>query len=165
MRETIKKQQMQQQMQQMNKGVVPQGLNRNAMLRANMPSIANQHATILTSGQSHITPQQLLMAKNLTPHEQQMLQKQLAQHGRIVVASSGQVTPGMKTIVQGPIHGPAVGGGKVMHKQNILLSPAMTLAAANAAKEKPRNTHYSSAVGYLFIYYFNTVNDRLNAPV
>lgn len=79
-----------------------------------------------------------------------MLQKQIAQHGRIVVASTGQVTPGMRTAIQPPIHGVAsLAANKGFIKPQIGATPGMLVASVNASKEKPRNTYYSSAVGYV----------------
>ena len=88
------------------------------------------------------------------------MQKQLAQHGRIVVASSGGLTvPGIRPGIQGPLQGGvaslAGGGGSkgLVNKGNMggAATPAMLMGAANtansSAKDKPRNTYYSSAVG------------------
>ena len=100
-------------------------------------------------------PHHILANKNLTPQEQQALQKQLAQHGRIVVASSGGVTMpgGIRPAFQGSITGGvnnqagSAGGKGPMGKGNMgAAAPGMLMNAANA-KDKPRNTYYSSAVG------------------
>ena len=125
-----------------------------AQLRPNMTAIAGNRPPTIINGQPRITPHHILTNKNLTIQEQQMLQKQLAQHGRIVVASSGQITPGMRTAIQGPIHGVAslANHKGFLTKPHMGASPAMLVASVNTAKEKPRNTYYSSAVGCVLFY-------------
>lgn len=137
LRETIRKQQT----LQMNpkSQAQPMSISNRNQVRATLPSV-NQHLRTSANNLPHITPQQLIANKNLSAQEQLMLQKQLAQHGRIVVASAGQATPGMKTFLPGAMHNQAA-SRMGMNKQ----IPGM--AAAGAPKEKPRNTQYSSAVG------------------
>ena len=137
-------------MQQMaSKGQQPQVIAASsaAPLRPNMTAIAGNRPTTIINGQSRITPHHILTNKNLTIQEQQILSKQIAQQGRIVV-STGQVTPGMRTAIQPPIHGIA---GLTTNHKGFLTKPQMGAhpEILGAGKDKPRNTGYSSAVGYV----------------
>ncbi|XP_065676167.1 transcription initiation factor TFIID subunit 4-like [Hydra vulgaris] len=154
LRETIKKQQMQQvnaksqqlqqqQQQQQQQHQLqqqqppPQQNSPKLSLRPNVPDMKNLQLSSIISGGQAVAPQQFILGKNLTLQEQQMLQKQLLQHGRILIASSGQVTPGIRTIINQTTQPTANG---MMNRQ--MMSPLVV-----AGREKPRNTHYSSAIG------------------
>ena len=137
---TAKSQQSQQQQSQQQQlpQPPPQQNSPKLSLRPNIPDMKNLQLSSIISGGQAVSPQQFILGKNLTLQEQQMLQKQLLQHGRIFIASSGQVTPGIRTIINQTSQ-PAA--NNMMNRQ--MASPLVV-----TGREKPRNTHYSSAIGY-----------------
>ena len=132
MRDTIKKQQIQ---QQNNAKANPQFNNRNQITKSSIPQPPAHPGGLAAGFPRGISPN---IAAGVKPG-QHILQKHMPD-GKVVVASSGQPTPGMKTMLPAQHHGVAPGGKAIM-------KPSLANAQMANAKEKNRNTHYSSAVG------------------
>jgi len=138
LRETIKKQQ---QITSKNNNPPTNQIRQPIQISRNVQAVHPNHAAALAVANMHqrgISPQ--LLIGNAS--QQQMMQKQIAQQGRIIIASSGQVTPGMKTTLPSAHHGVA---GKIFMKPNAVNSMGVILGGAK--DNKPRNSHYSSAIG------------------
>ena len=136
LRDTIKKQQIQ---QNNAKSTAPNtNQTRPQQVKSSTPPVPNAtHPAGLVAGFPRGVSPHIIMSGKPDP---QLLQKQI-QQGKIIIATSGQPTPGMKTTLQAHPHAVAPGG-----KPGLSNVPNVA-SMANSAKEKTRSTHYSSAVG------------------
>ena len=137
LRDTIKKQQIQQNNVKSTAQVTNQTRPQQVVKSPTPPGANAAHPAGLVAGFPRGVSPHIIMSGKPDP---QLLQKQI-QQGKIIIATSGQPTPGMKTTLQAHPHPVASGG-----KPGLANAPSVA-SMTNNAKEKTRSTHYSSAVG------------------